>query len=347
MRLRAPERTPLNRKGLTLVEVLIAILVMGIGLISLLALFPLGALNMAQAIKDNRMAQIASSDRGFANFRIRNAGFVDPTLNSAFQYFEGPPPPGPEVPPATTGPSYPVYVDPFGWQVQPNATVTDLRVGTWAGNAQPTVIKRIKLSSIDATATAPAQIPRFFSLLDEMAYGPDGTPNPPGANPPGPGSIERNGRYTWGYLCQEAQYIPVGSTTHPLVNVTAVVYDRRALQLVNTTQLAGENVYTGATYNQGSTIVTLTWNQTQQPEPPPIHPGTWILDASANTTDTTSPPGIHAYFYRVVSVSNPGSGGTGTIDYEISAPAQGSTTAATGILVVLEGVAEIFPFGQG
>jgi Prokaryotic N-terminal methylation motif len=45
--------------GATLVEVLVAIFVMGIGLLALLTLFPLGALSMAEEIKDDRTAAAA------------------------------------------------------------------------------------------------------------------------------------------------------------------------------------------------------------------------------------------------------------------------------------------------
>jgi len=47
------------RAGITLVEVLVAIFTLGVGLLALLTLFPLGALEMAQAVKDDRAAKIA------------------------------------------------------------------------------------------------------------------------------------------------------------------------------------------------------------------------------------------------------------------------------------------------
>src|SRR5579885_1848168 len=56
------------RPGVTLTEVLVAIFIMGIGLLSLLVLFPLGALNMAQAIKDNRATQ--SCTNAYAAFQM-------------------------------------------------------------------------------------------------------------------------------------------------------------------------------------------------------------------------------------------------------------------------------------
>src|SRR5262245_44100129 len=50
-----------RRSGITLVEVLVAIFIMGVGLLALLALFPLGALEMAQAVKDDRAAAVAAN----------------------------------------------------------------------------------------------------------------------------------------------------------------------------------------------------------------------------------------------------------------------------------------------
>ena len=53
----------LRRSGVTLIEVLVSIFVASIGLLALLALFPVGALSMRQALKDSRCAQ--SSINGF------------------------------------------------------------------------------------------------------------------------------------------------------------------------------------------------------------------------------------------------------------------------------------------
>jgi prepilin-type N-terminal cleavage/methylation domain-containing protein len=51
---------PGGQAGVTLVEVLVAIFVMGVGLLALLTLFPLGALELAQAIEDDRTAAVAA-----------------------------------------------------------------------------------------------------------------------------------------------------------------------------------------------------------------------------------------------------------------------------------------------
>src|SRR6516225_10384823 len=50
-----------RRRGVTLTEVLVAIFVCGLGLMALMTLFPLGAMNMAQAIKDDRCGHAAAN----------------------------------------------------------------------------------------------------------------------------------------------------------------------------------------------------------------------------------------------------------------------------------------------
>lgn len=51
---------PSPQAGTILLEVLVAIFVMGVGLLALLTLFPLGALEMARAIEDDRTAAVAA-----------------------------------------------------------------------------------------------------------------------------------------------------------------------------------------------------------------------------------------------------------------------------------------------
>ena len=50
-----------RRSGMTLVEVLVAIFVMGIGMLALSTLFPLGALRMQKAIQDQRCVEAAAN----------------------------------------------------------------------------------------------------------------------------------------------------------------------------------------------------------------------------------------------------------------------------------------------
>src|SRR6266852_1689458 len=50
-----------RRAGLSLVEVIVAMFIMALGMIALLTLFPLGAVQMGQAVKDDRCAQSAAA----------------------------------------------------------------------------------------------------------------------------------------------------------------------------------------------------------------------------------------------------------------------------------------------
>ena len=73
-----------RRDGVTLMEVLVAIFIMGIGMLAMLVLFPLGVLRMAQAIQDERCSQAGKMANGIANFQgLRNDPWVlnDPTPN--------------------------------------------------------------------------------------------------------------------------------------------------------------------------------------------------------------------------------------------------------------------------
>jgi len=147
-----------HRPGVTLVEVLVAILITGIGLLSLLVLFPMGALEMAQAVKDDRTGHVKHNAAAFASIDwSRIPGQVsklrsDPDVINAMlnpnaipgtttplpypagaplvpypgtalvNYYSQPGGVGPiTINPALQGvPSYPVLVDPNGyWANQP------------------------------------------------------------------------------------------------------------------------------------------------------------------------------------------------------------------------------------
>src|SRR5262245_12363956 len=51
----------MKRPGTTLIEVLTAIFILALGLVSLLTLFPLGAAQMARAVQRERAAQLAAN----------------------------------------------------------------------------------------------------------------------------------------------------------------------------------------------------------------------------------------------------------------------------------------------
>src|SRR4029079_1052426 len=72
------------RRGITLLEVLTAIFIMGVGLLAILTLCPLGALSMARAVRDDRAATIAANGASLAVVMdLRNDPAVVPYLTSA------------------------------------------------------------------------------------------------------------------------------------------------------------------------------------------------------------------------------------------------------------------------
>ncbi|HMP02038.1 MAG TPA: prepilin-type N-terminal cleavage/methylation domain-containing protein [Gemmatales bacterium] len=126
-----------RRAGLSLTEVLIALFVMAIGMISLLALFPVGISNMHWALQDNRLALASANALAQAetvqhsvatgrNFSLRS----DPTYYNSLQLMNVPSLPAPSRPfwdpslplPAVRywtfdtqrGAFPPIYIDPIG-----------------------------------------------------------------------------------------------------------------------------------------------------------------------------------------------------------------------------------------
>src|SRR5690349_13186232 len=72
--------TAARRRAVTLTEVLIAIFLMGIGLMAILSLFPLGAAQMAQALKDQRCAEAGTNAAALGRVLWRQTCDDDPTV---------------------------------------------------------------------------------------------------------------------------------------------------------------------------------------------------------------------------------------------------------------------------
>jgi hypothetical protein len=324
-----------HRSGVTLVEVLVAIFVMGLGLLALLVLFPLAALNMSQAIKDDRTGNAAANaDSIGVAWNIRQdlnvqKAILNPIGNGTT--------PLPDLSLAL-GPSYPAYVDPVGWVLAGGPTQAVAPVGPlfmpvppgWTGSGMPRTTLRFVNDTTFGDANFPAdrnaQIMRWFSLLDDqVSWGDSGVPSP----------VQFEQRYSWAYLLRAPAAVN-GNVNNPgptTVNVSVVVYSGRQQQLNNAGMPMGENAYQ-ANFNAGSTIVQVSWTPGVQ-DKPPIRRGGWILDA-------TMEPDPHGYFYRVVGVTDTG---PGSMDIEVQTNV--TVGANPGVLLVLENVVEVFDKGLG
>jgi prepilin-type N-terminal cleavage/methylation domain-containing protein len=340
-----------NRSGVTLIEVLVAIFVMAIGLMALLTLFPLGALEMAQAIKDQRAADTGWDGNSALRAYWKASVATNPTdpdryLDLPMLNPSGPdpqPPPGLFGPPAggslpdrtgNDGPSHVVMLDPFGKNQYGNGAsqywVAGLPGGTVNGaglrrvNSRPIMEPPAGFNSRQLTLTG-------YTNLNDIYFDENGLPN---GSP-----FNRELRYSYSVLLQRPQ-----ATEPKYVNATIVVYTGRTVQFTADATPTGENWYPvpppqQGGFTQGSTSVVLIWNNNTVEPKPTIRRGGWVLDATmmdpANPNDPTYSP--HAYFYRVVDVSE----GNGTTTLELQTPAVASSPSQGGIAFILDHVSEV------
>lgn len=234
------------RRGATLVEVLVAIFVMGIGLMSLLVLFPLGAAHMAEAVRDDRAAQCGANGAAMARIdKIRES------TNTAQPGYGGNT--GDPTPPAGM-PSYPVYVDPVGYALY--------------GGTPPNVVGVTKIPRLSPPFTVP---PSQCTLWDDWTFGTNGLPTGSGAN------LEREGRYTWAFMTKQLTYTSPQSTPAAAANLWVIVYFQRR-QLADFPS-SNEKTYP-ANFGPQSFTVTLSPSSSTTVWPPPVKKGTWLLDGS-------------------------------------------------------------------
>ena len=260
-----------RRSGLTLVEVLTALFILALGVISILTLFPMGALQMAQAIRDNRSTESAFNADQFMRTIWKTNVVEPPTPTEPFYYAMNDPDDGATIftTPPTSGPSYPVAVDPMGFVARQDTAQR------WVGDTQTNVPRRT-LSSVSTQQHAL----KLCSLMDTMGFE-EGVPNG-----------DRELRYNWLWVLQRPNVADRNTA-----DMTVVVFDRRA-HLHAT--LGAEDVLTAtATPTASSVTFPATNAQTK------IIPGTWIMDGTVYNPNAPAigRPGIrHANFYRVTAV---------------------------------------------
>jgi hypothetical protein len=411
-----------RRPGTTLTEVLIAIFIVAIGLMSLLTLFPLGLLQMGQAIKDDRCAQAAASAEGyfrayFKSIWVNNqTGPLDGTLFSAGALngttdamddpanlgpLQTPPqpaalfpvwqpiPPNPTSPvavaPATLAvnnrppiipttaviPSYPMLIDPIGWETNysfpptasamanpPGFAIRKSRKQWWFGYplfGEPTVgqgqtryIPRRTLPQIEAGLAGPnlskatarpdkSNILRLTSLLDDISFDANASPDP---NILGPNAVPREGRYKYAWFVRRPN-----NSVRTEVELTVIVYSGRPIDISTPERVLR------CDFVQGSTSATIRFNAAT--DKPALRRGQWILDS---TMVTFAPgggnptPTPHGFFYRVVDVDD---STAGILRVELQTPALATTNLANtanpqntgGQVTILANVAEVFNKG--
>jgi prepilin-type N-terminal cleavage/methylation domain-containing protein len=314
-----------TRPGVTLVEVLVAIFIMGVGMLAILVLFPLGALKMAQSLKDDRCAQAAAQAAALANANNWRSDF-NVTGELGF--------------------GRPVYVDPVGRDYIgfPSSTFPPPAKDVITG----TTIKRRSLSFLTSSLFSARAVPgqatltpgqwslRWFSLHDDLTFDGNGVAATPAGN------VQREGRYTYALMLRPFHLN--NATTSPQQGITdmdIVVYSGRNLQVPG-----GET-----TYDQPNVTHSLTADPTKVvidwsgKEKPPLRRGGWILDTSPRITtgagaEPTTLGEIHSFFYRVVATEDISA-------TQVQLELQTTPVAQIRRLVVMEGVAEVFPRKTG
>jgi hypothetical protein len=322
-----------RRSGATLIEVLVSIFVMAIGLIALLALFPLGAIQMAQAIKDDRVAACVANATALAEaWNLRHDTGAAPLTNYAAACFDNPDATVAKVfnqnasAANPNGPSYPVYVDPIGF----NSYILPANKRWLAGldnlGAGPNKngIPRCTASFVTLPTTMNAV--QWCTLQDDITFTKSGTPDTSN------GFVERAGSFSWAYLLRRPLNCAPG-----VVEMSIVVYQQRSLSL-NGVAVGGDETWfttaAGLPFNPATpNVVTLAVGLTK----PPVRAGSWILDCTAGPRvgGKATPP--NARFYRVVGVSEPQAN---QMALEVDTPIQ-STPNLPNRFAILENVVEV------
>jgi hypothetical protein len=331
----------MRRPGITLLEVLAAIFITGIGLLSLLTLFPLGALTMLRAVQDDRAAQAGDNAKAIANsVDMRNDPVVQLTMLKG-NYANAAP---------ADGAGYLVLVDPIGTLAYAGQRIpgqTDWV--NWVGGAIPTAPAPLICSNVqrgqgawlkpaNGVSLTTADYLRWCTLQDDLNFVSDGTyqgltSDPPAWVPGGGLGVVRNLRYSYAWLCRMPR---VGSPN--VVDVATLVFSGRSLDFVGlSTQ---ESVY-NATFVPGQNQVVLPVGAN-----PDLRHGQWILDSST-FPNATGALVTHGFFYRVENVSNDPLTGQTTIEVQSRLRGWPDANVPTGIgtIVILDNLLEVFEDG--
>ena len=348
-----------RRTGTSLIEVLVTIGILGIGLISVIAMFPMAAITMGQALRDDRTASSAVTADGYIR-NVHHLNVVEPYLTpqsspSEPYYYamdgNNPPNPFPSGPMSAltgttptspslslpsqqlgssdTNPSYPVFVDPMGIAAGGGSAVGDLMFGSPAPNTF--AIPRVTLSVMNGQSSTLAL--RLCSQMDGLTYGDQGLVQSNG------GVITRELRYNWLWVLQRPTNSDRLTTT-----CKVVVFDRRVYlykppgtEALYAPVAPASGAFTTG-FNPGQTIITIPGTTAD------VRKGSWVMDGTIGT-DPNGLPIRHANFYRVLSVETDANG---NYALEVHTPVfridglTGSANGYNGNLLVMPAVADVY-----
>jgi prepilin-type N-terminal cleavage/methylation domain-containing protein len=328
--MRNTRHTGANRPGMSLAEVLVAMFVIAIGLLALLTFFPLGASQMAQAIKDDRTGHDSNNAAAlmrlcwkdlFAGIRQNPKQWQEtnpPTPydnrfaqaqdwpDAPFEY--GSPSPGsgrPQLPSGAGGPSYPVLIDPMGFLAPKYAGQP---TQWWVGGDPLLGLPRRTLPS-KVLANNRRDAIRFATMLDDLAFDRSGAPDLANSG----WLVPRDGRYSHAWLIQRS----LNSSDWRATTMTVLVHSGRSVD-----NPFPEVAYPGC--NASGTQLTVPFAGQR----PKVRKGGWIQLANSPYTS----------FHRVVAIDD---STPGVLQLELQTPA-GAGVSGTVNMILYECLSEVF-----
>jgi hypothetical protein len=257
-----------SRKGTSLMEVLVGFGILGIGVASVISLYPFAALAAGNAlIKDRTTTSALTADGQLREIHKRMVVEFGEGSNEAYYPALDRGAGGAPVPADSGEPSYPVFIDPIGFAAG--------QTGPVGGK---TGIPRVNLSAVTGSGNPTNHALRFCSQMDGLGYNDDG------AVVAGPEMREL--RYNWLWVVQR----PVNRDRFNL-RVQVVVFNQRIHQYRPSMV---ETVFGNVLFTPGQTFIN------NVPTTADLRKGSWIMDAGNGTNLR------HAEFYRVVSIADDG-----------------------------------------
>lgn len=383
-----------RRPGVTLMEVLIATMILSIGMVAIMALFPIGAVNFARASNQDRSTTHGVSSDMMFRYYWKSAweahdpftgaptGSLCPDTETAFKTNRepmlllleahptyGPLSGNPLAPGTTTDPSFPVLVDPIGWQAK-NANPSEqgfvggnsalpCRITLWravSGYQDPNNPPNNGGGVWKGTRQVPKVVtpgfPHPYYSLDPTDRTPTGVGNPyppdtrmairltallddltfdAGGEAAAPtGQLERAGRYSAAWLIQRPDNSKYGD-----VKVTVLVYAARSLSDVPSSETA---FVAQATAGEKLIVVSLGGQAA-----PPLRRGGWIAFSHLVPTSAKgNRPTLD--FYRVTGINND-TPDTLYVETETPIKSEGGAFAYNGSAIVFDNLLEVFDRG--
>lgn len=277
-----------RRAGLSLMEALVALFIMAIGMISLLTLFPLGAIQMGRALRDDRCAQCAWQGDGVVRTWWQLEVVDKPGTEAAWFASLDPIAANPSTLPT---PGMVIALDPIG-----SNSGYPLKIAGTISRQNPTQTPGLK------------QAIRACTLMDDIFFNEAG--NPDTASGSTKGNVVRQGRYNWMALVQR----PV-NRDRTTANLKILVFDGRA---PGTAPANGEtqlNTTTSTPTISGSGSQLTVNMSLSNASFPLIGKGGWILDPGS---------GDRMDFYRVQSLTENTAGTATTL--ELDTPLKNTVT---------------------